>query len=137
MDTSGPMTCSNSSFHNRSIPGRTLVSEGAPMIRRLLDIKEVAAYTGLSVHTLYTMVAQRRIPFVKLGRLTKFDREELDRWIAAHSVKFRRLVQRDRSDQSEFSAVSQAMPRRKKYNHSESRLSNPWTDVAVRKLRKC
>jgi predicted DNA-binding transcriptional regulator AlpA len=29
------------------------------MICRLLDIKEVADYTGLSVHTLYTMVSQR------------------------------------------------------------------------------
>lgn len=60
------------------------------MARRLLDIREVATYTGLSIHTLYTMVSQRRIPFVKLGRLTKFDRYELDRWIAAHSVKARR-----------------------------------------------
>ena len=45
---------------------------------------EVATYTGLSVHTLYTMVSQRRIPFVKMGRLTKFDRVELDKWIAGH-----------------------------------------------------
>ena len=60
------------------------------MTRRLLDIKDVAAYTGLSVHTLYTMVSQRRIPYVKMGRLTKFDREDLDKWIAEHSVKVRR-----------------------------------------------
>ena len=60
------------------------------MNRRLLDIKEVADYTGLSVHTLYTMVSQRRIPYVKMGRLTKFDREEIDKWITGHSVKVRR-----------------------------------------------
>jgi len=58
-----------------------------PLERRLLDIREVAAYTGLATKTLYTMVSQRRIPFVKLGRLTKFDREELDRWITRQSVK--------------------------------------------------
>ena len=57
------------------------------MTRRLLNIKEVAVYTGLSIHTLYTMVSQRRVPFVKIGRLTKFDRYELDRWIASKSVK--------------------------------------------------
>lgn len=62
-------------------------TESSPMTRRLLDIKDVAAYTGLSIHTLYTMVSQRRIPFVKLGRLTKFDRLELDRWITSKSVK--------------------------------------------------
>ena len=65
-------------------------AERATIARRLLDIQEVATYTGLSVHTLYTMVSQRRIPFVKMGRLTKFDREELDKWIAGHSVKVRR-----------------------------------------------
>ena len=53
---------------------------------RLLDIRQVAIYTGLSVHTLYTMVSQRRIPFVKLGRLTKFDRVEIDRWITRQRV---------------------------------------------------
>ena len=62
----------------------------APITPRLLDIHQVATHTGLSVHTLYTMVSQRRIPFVKLGRLTKFDREEVDKWIASHSVKVRR-----------------------------------------------
>lgn len=56
------------------------------MTRRLLDIKDVAIYTGLSVHTLYAMVSQRRIPFVKLGRLTKFDREMLDKWIKQQTV---------------------------------------------------
>jgi excisionase family DNA binding protein len=59
---------------------------------RLLDIQQVAVYTGLSVHTLYTMVSQRRIPFVKMGRLTKFDLEELDKWIVSHSVKVRRTI---------------------------------------------
>ena len=65
-------------------------AETIPIAPRLLDIQQVAIYTGLSVHTLYTMVSQRRIPFVKLGRLTKFDRVELDKWIAGHSVKVRR-----------------------------------------------
>lgn len=62
-------------------------TDSTPIARRLLDIREVALYTGLSKHTLYTMVSQRRIPFVKLGRLTKFDRLELDRWITSKSVK--------------------------------------------------
>ena len=54
--------------------------------RRLVGIKEVASYVGLSVHTVYAMVSQRRIPFVKVGRLTKFDMRELDSWIRKHSV---------------------------------------------------
>lgn len=54
--------------------------------RRLLDIKAAATYLGLSHHTLYTMVSQRRIPFVKVGRLTKFDLQALDAWIKNNTV---------------------------------------------------
>ena len=55
-------------------------------MRRLIAIKEAAEYTGLSVHTLYTMVSQRRVPHVKVGRLVKFDVDLLDRWIKQHTV---------------------------------------------------
>ena len=54
--------------------------------RRLVSIQDTAHYTGLSVHTLYTMVSQRRIPFVKVGRLVKFDLELLDKWIKQNTV---------------------------------------------------
>ena len=52
----------------------------------LLSIRETAAYLDLSVHTLYTMVSQRRIPYVKVGRLTKFDVGLLDAWIQQNTV---------------------------------------------------
>ena len=55
-------------------------------MRRLVSIKEAALYTGLSPHTIYTMVSQRRIPFVKVGRLVKFDVELLDKWIKQNTV---------------------------------------------------
>jgi excisionase family DNA binding protein len=54
--------------------------------RRLLNIQEASEYVGLSVHTLYTMVSQRRIPFVKIGRLTKFDVGLLEAWIKKNTV---------------------------------------------------
>lgn len=57
---------------------------------RLLSIDQVSQYLDLSVHTVYRMVSQRRIPFVKIGRLTKFDRGDIDKWISSHSVKVRR-----------------------------------------------
>jgi excisionase family DNA binding protein len=66
--------------------GRLLEGQEGMVTRRLLTIHEVAEYTGLSVHTLYTMVSQRRIPFIKVGRLTKFDRTLLDEWLAKHTV---------------------------------------------------
>ncbi len=63
------------------------MKESEPIKRRLLNICEVAEYTGLSVHTLYTMVSQRRIPYVKTGRLTKFDLKAIDAGIERNSVK--------------------------------------------------
>lgn len=54
--------------------------------RRLLSVQEAAQYTGLSPHTLYAMVSQRRIPFVKMGRLVKFDQRLLDAWIKQNTV---------------------------------------------------
>jgi len=54
--------------------------------RRFLSIEETAEYTGLSVNTLYKMVSHRRIPFVKMGRLTKFNVELLDAWIKQNTV---------------------------------------------------
>ena len=61
-------------------------TSGRPIERRLLTIQEVANYTGTSVHTLYTMVSHRRIPFVKVRRLTKFDLRLLDDWLKQHTV---------------------------------------------------
>ncbi len=55
-------------------------------LMRLIDIKAAATYTGLSVHTVYTMVSQRRIPFVKVGWQLKFDLGLLDGWIKQHTV---------------------------------------------------
>ncbi len=62
------------------------MSKPGPDIRRLVSIQEAAAYTGLAVPTLYTMVSQRRIPYVKVGRLTKFDLGLLDAWIKQNTV---------------------------------------------------
>jgi len=54
--------------------------------RKLINVKEVSVYTGLASDTIYTMVSQRRIPFVKVGRLVKFDLVMLDQWIKQQTV---------------------------------------------------
>ena len=62
------------------------MSVGQPVMQRLLSVQDAATYTGLSPHTVYTMVSQRRIPHVKVGRLVKFDQAMLDAWIKQHTV---------------------------------------------------
>jgi len=49
--------------------------------RRLLTIKELSEYTGMSVHTLYEWVHLRKVPFVKFGRSVRFDLKDIDRFI--------------------------------------------------------
>ena len=55
------------------------------MNNNLMTIQQVADLLGLSMHTLYKMVNQRRIPHVKVGRLLRFDREKLDEWLSLNS----------------------------------------------------
>ena len=53
----------------------------------MITYAEVAAMTGLPLGTLYAMVAQKRIPHVRLGlRLVRFRRVEIEAWLAAHHV---------------------------------------------------
>lgn len=57
------------------------------MKKRLLNIDELTDYTGLSKNTLYTWVCQRRIPFLKIGRLVKFDLSDVDLWLDGLKIK--------------------------------------------------
>lgn len=52
---------------------------------RLFSIPEVARFLGISQSTLYAMVSQHRVPFVKVGRRVLFDPVQLDKWIKHNS----------------------------------------------------
>ena len=57
------------------------------MEKRLLNIKEASEYLGVKENTLYCWVSQKKIPYVKLGRKTLFDIEDLNRFIEENKVK--------------------------------------------------
>ena len=57
------------------------------MQKRLITIKEASEYLGISVNTLYSWVSQKKIDYVKVGRLTKFDLRVLDRYIDNNTVE--------------------------------------------------
>ena len=54
--------------------------------QRLINIRELAGYTGFSLSALYSMVSQKRIPYVKIGHSIRFDLQEIDEFIKKHSV---------------------------------------------------
>jgi len=59
--------------------------------QRLLNVSELSEYLGLPKNTIYAWVSQRRIPFVKCGRLTKFDLQKIEAWIEENSIEERRF----------------------------------------------
>jgi len=55
--------------------------------RKFIGVKELAEYLGIKIDTLYSWIYQRKIPYVKVGRLVKFDSIQIDEWISKNSVK--------------------------------------------------
>src|SRR3954453_5338208 len=54
-----------------------------PMIEpRWLDVDTAAQYLCMSRHALYHRISRRQIPFVRRGRIIRFDRQALDRWMS-------------------------------------------------------
>ena len=48
----------------------------------LIDVEHVSEHLGVKVNTVYSWVNQRKIPYVKVGRLIKFDLQDINQWIA-------------------------------------------------------
>jgi len=57
-----------------------------PNTSQLITIQQVAQITNLTVDTIYKMVSQRRVPFVKLGEALRFDPVQLAQWIKQNTV---------------------------------------------------
>lgn len=62
------------------------ISPSTELVSGLIGIQEAAHYTGVSPTTLYKWVSQRKIPYIKMGRLVKFDPVKLEEWIKQQAV---------------------------------------------------
>ena len=60
---------------------KAVVSEHVKKQKQLLDTNEAAEYLGISKNTLYEWIIQRKVPYVKVGRLVKFREEDLEAWL--------------------------------------------------------
>jgi excisionase family DNA binding protein len=54
--------------------------------RTLIAMTDVALRLGTSVRHVRRLVAERRIPIVKVGRFVRFDAHEIEHWIDDHRV---------------------------------------------------
>ena len=57
------------------------------MEKRFLGLQEVSEYLGVTRGTLYVWVCHKRIPYLKMGRLVKFDLQEIEAWLKDKRVK--------------------------------------------------
>jgi len=57
------------------------------MEKRFLGIEEASEYLGLTKGTLYGWVCHKKIPYLKIGRLVKFDLREIEPWLKDKRVK--------------------------------------------------
>ncbi|MFO7740633.1 MAG: helix-turn-helix domain-containing protein [Desulfatiglandaceae bacterium] len=48
---------------------------------RWLSVDEIAAYLGIKRDTVYRWISERNLPGHKIGRLWKFQKEEIDGWV--------------------------------------------------------
>ncbi len=53
----------------------------------MLSVQETALRTGLSRHTIYAWVHQRRIPHAKVGRRVLFEPTEIGQWLEGCKVR--------------------------------------------------
>lgn len=53
---------------------------------KLIDIEATASRLGVSVRYVRRLVAERRIPYFKLGHLVRFDIEEVEAWLSRTKV---------------------------------------------------
>ena len=51
---------------------------------KLLNMDETASLLGVKKSTIYSLCMRKTIPFVKIGRLNRFRRQDLDKWIDEH-----------------------------------------------------
>lgn len=51
------------------------------MAESLMDVKELAAYLRLNEQTIYRKIEKKTIPFVKVGGVVRFKREDIEKWL--------------------------------------------------------
>jgi len=48
---------------------------------KLMNIAEAASYLGIKMSRLYTATSRRELPFMRFGKLLRFEKLHLDQWI--------------------------------------------------------
>ena len=64
-----------------TVSEKSIVSGDVARRKQLLDTDGAAEFLGIRKNTLYEWVIERKIPHVRVGRLLKFRREDMEAWL--------------------------------------------------------
>lgn len=53
---------------------------------KVVRIKEAAKYLNISVSMLYLLLKRGKLPYVKIGKSTRFVVDDLDRWLRKNTL---------------------------------------------------
>ncbi len=56
-------------------------SRGVSTVTRIMNVDEVARYLGVVPDTIYRKARRGEIPAVKMGKMWRFPKETLDKWL--------------------------------------------------------
>ena len=54
---------------------------------KLLSPQELSDVLSISIETVYAWTSQKRIPYIKMGRLVRFNMDEVNKWLERQRVK--------------------------------------------------
>jgi len=57
---------------------------------RWLSVDEIAVYLGIKRETIYKWLAEKSMPAHKLGKLWKFQKDEVDEWLRSGQADIRK-----------------------------------------------
>lgn len=81
-----PRVCIYISEFSKNKDSRLFLLMTQYMNKRFLGVKELSEYLGISINTIYSYIWQKKIPYIKIGRIVKFDLEKIERWLESKSV---------------------------------------------------
>ena len=56
---------------------------------KLLSPQELSDVLSISIETVYAWTSQKRIPYIKMGRLVRFNMDEVNKWLERQKVEAR------------------------------------------------
>jgi excisionase family DNA binding protein len=69
--------------------GKRLISNSAEevIMEKYLTIEELSRILQVKKHYIYALTSQRKIPFLKLGRFLRFERDKIEEWLKDKAQK--------------------------------------------------